>query len=140
MQCQVCGLNELSEYKFVVVLSRLNGKWLLSKHKKRDTWETQGGHIEKDETPIEAAKRELFEESGAVDFLIRPLCDYWASDETSKSNGMVFFAEIKKLEEIPESEMEKVHAFEKLPVNLTYPDITPKLFAYLEKDLLKQMA
>jgi len=39
------------------------GKWILSKHKKRDTWETQGGHIEDGETPLEATKRELFEES-----------------------------------------------------------------------------
>lgn len=135
MQCQVCGLNELTGYKYVVVLSRLDGKWLLSKHKKRDTWETQGGHIERGETPIEAAKRELYEESGATAFSIRPLCDYWAADETSRSSGVVFFAEIRSLGAMPESEMETVRLFDELPGNLTYPDITPKLFAYLSQKL-----
>ena len=46
-----------------------------------ETWETQGGHIEAGEQPLDAAKRELFEESGAVDFDIQPLCDYWAGEE-----------------------------------------------------------
>ena len=30
---------------------------------------------------MEAAKRELYEESGAIDFEIEPLCDYWAGVE-----------------------------------------------------------
>lgn len=66
MESRVYELNELKEYKYVVILSKYQGKILLSRHKKRDTWETQGGHIEKGETPMEAAKRELYEESGAV--------------------------------------------------------------------------
>jgi len=132
MQCESCELNKLSDYKYVVIISILNGKWLLSRHKERATWETQGGHIEKDETPLDAAKRELFEESGATEFSIYPLCDYWACDETSKANGMVFFAEITKLGPMPESEMEKVGLFDELPGNLTYPDITPKLFDYFK--------
>ena len=49
----------------------------MSKHKKRDTWETQGGHIEDGETPLEGARRELFEESGIKDADIYPICDYW---------------------------------------------------------------
>ena len=61
-------LGKLKKYKYVVVLSYYNGKILLSRHKDRSTWETQGGHIEENETPIEAAKRELFEESGALVF------------------------------------------------------------------------
>ena len=33
----------LPAYKYVVVLSEYQGKILLSRHKKRTTWETQGG-------------------------------------------------------------------------------------------------
>jgi 8-oxo-dGTP diphosphatase len=128
MSCKVCKLNELNQYKYVVILSRYEGKILLSRHKKRSTWETQGGHIEKDETPIEAAKRELFEESGAVKFSIIPIFDYWAGDEESWANGMVFMADIKELSPIPNSEMKEVQSFDKLPDALTYPEITPVLF------------
>lgn len=76
----------------------------------RDTWETQGGHVEEGETPFEAVKRELYEESGAVKFSIRPLCDYWAGDETTMqgANGAAFAAEIEKLGEMLESEMAEV--------------------------------
>lgn len=41
-------------------------------------------------------------------------------------------AEIFKLNNIPESEMQEVKTFEQLPDNLTYPAITPVLFAKLE--------
>ena len=86
--------NTLKQYVFVVVLSKYNGRILLSRHKSRTTWETQGGHIEPGETPLEAAKRELYEESGATEYHIAPLCDYWAGNsETGQgANGAVFLA------------------------------------------------
>lgn len=135
MQCKTFEVNELKQYKYVVVLSRYEGKILLSRHKKRTTWETQGGHIEAGESPLDAAKRELYEESGALDYTMEPLCDYWAGDENTgtNGNGMVFAAEIRKLGDLPESEMAEVRTFDVLPENVTYKDITPVLFAYLEK-------
>jgi len=124
---------ELKKYKYVVTLSSYKGKILLSRHKERTTWETQGGHIEEGETPLEAAKRELYEESGATDYYIAPLCDYWAGtgDESDGANGMVFKAVIHQLGAIPHSEMAEVKTFDALPDNLTYPAITPVLFGYL---------
>lgn len=134
MICKIHPLNSLKQYKYVVVLSEYNGQILLSQHRKRATWETQGGHIEPGESPMDAAKRELYEESGAVDFEITPLCDYWAGVENTDdwANGMVFRARIRKLDAIPQSEMARVQCFERLPENLTYPAITPVLFDYLE--------
>ena len=116
-----------------LVLSYYNGKILLSRHKDRSTWETQGGHIEENETPLKAANRELFEESGAIDYSIVPVCDYWSGTEDMShgANGMVFKALINKLGTIPESEMAEVRQFDALPDNLTYPAITPVLFNYL---------
>ena len=63
--------------------------------------------------PIEAAKRELYEESGAVEYYIVPICDYWvgSDDETSGANGMVFKAIIHELGEIPDSEMAEVKQY-----------------------------
>ena len=105
---------------------------MLSRHKARTTWETQGGHVEAGETTLEAARRELYEESGAVRYEIRPICDYWAGDERTGegATGMVFHAEIYECGELPESEMAEVQLFDALPENLTYPAITPEIFAY----------
>lgn len=127
------SIGELKKYKYVVVLSFYNGKILLSRHNERLTWETQGGHIEENETPLEAAKRELFEESGAIEYSIAPVCDYWSGTEdmTHGANGMVFKAIINKLGQIPESEIAEVRQFYALPGNLTYPAITPVLFDFL---------
>jgi 8-oxo-dGTP diphosphatase len=130
MKCEAYALNHLKNYKYVVIIAKYQGKWILCKHKERDTWETAGGHIELGETPLEAAKRELFEETGAVAFDIKPVFDFWAGTE----NGMVFYAEIKELGDLPESEMESVKCFDTLPANLTYKEITPKLFQHLEEN------
>ena len=99
MFCNTYNINTFNNYKYVVVLSEYNGKILLSRHKNRTTWETQGGHIENGETPIDAAKRELFEESGAVDFDIYPLCDYRAGDKETNdfANGVVFHAHSRRV-------------------------------------------
>lgn len=130
MESRTDAPGTMGGYKYVVVLSFYEGRILLSRHKERETWETQGGHIEPGESPENAARRELFEESGAVDFDMEPVCDYFArdKDDLSFATGMVFRAEIRKLREIPHSEMVEVRSFARLPENLTYPDISPALF------------
>ena len=137
MISRVYEVGALKTYKYVVVLSTCCGKIILSRHKQRTTWETQGGHVEPGETPLQAARRELFEESGAVDYEICALCDYWAGDENTGegATGMVFHAEIKELGPIPDSEMAEVRLFDSLPENLTYPGITPELYAYLIRNM-----
>lgn len=140
MISRIYEAGDLKQYKYVVILSTYNGKLMLSRHKQRLSWETQGGHIEADETPLEAAKRELFEESGALSYDIHALCDYWAGDEIigESATGMVFYAEIHKLGPMPESEMAEVRLFEELPENLTYPAITPELFSYFRKRIFSE--
>ena len=135
MWSQTYPIGTLGVYKYVVVLSRYGGKILLSRHRARTTWETQGGHVEAGETPLEAAKRELYEESGALEYDIVPLCDYRAEDEHTGhgANGVVFAAEIHRLGALPPSEMAQVRTFETLPDQVTYPAITPELFGYLER-------
>lgn len=130
MICRTYDLNELNEYKYVVILSAYQGKILLSRHRQRTTWETQGGHIEAGESPLEAARRELYEESGALEYEIEPLCDYWAGEEATGdgAGGVVFTAVIHELGPMPESEMEETRKFDRLPEHLTYPHITPVLF------------
>lgn len=136
MDCKVYELNYLKDYKYVVIIAKHQDRWVLCRHKKRDTWETAGGHIESGETPLDAAKRELFEETGAYLYDIKPVFDYWAGDEASCANGMVFYAEIKEFHALPESEMERIEYFEALPSNLTYMGITPKLFQHYENNFI----
>ena len=128
--CRRLEPGEAKKLKYVVVLSRYRGKIMLSRHRKRETWETQGGHIEAGETPLEAARRELYEESGAVRFEMKPLFDYWAKDPRGEACGEMFLAQIEELGGMPESEMAEVRLFDALPENLTYPNITPYLFRW----------
>lgn len=136
---EIYPLETFKTYKYVVIFSKFEGKWLFSRHKLRATWETQGGHIEPGETPLAAAKRELYEESGARAFEITPVCDYWAGDEEDHSVGVVFLAHIHELGALPEREMAQVRAFDTLPDDLTYPPITPVLFDFVRDWMQKQV-
>ena len=127
LECTLHPFGSLGDYVFVVVVSVYNGKLMLSRHKKRTTWETQGGHVEAGETPAQAAARELAEESGAKKFTVVPVCDYYGYNKFGAANGAVFYAEITETGELPESEMAETRLFDGIPENLTYPKVTPRL-------------
>ena len=119
--------------KFAVIISKVNGKWVFCKHKERDTYEVPGGRRELDETIIETAKRELMEETGAVEFNIKPVCVYSVKGKTrvnqndnDESFGMLFVADIFSFGEI-NSEIEKIVITDTLVEEWTYPLIQPKL-------------
>jgi len=121
------GVIEDSLLKFAVIVSSYNGKWIYCKHKERSTWEIAGGHIEAGEAPLEAARRELHEETGAIEFDLEPICVYSVKKD-HESYGLLCYAEIKKLANLPDTEIEKISFFDVEPENLTYLDIQPKLF------------
>ena len=119
--------------KFAVIISKSNGKWVFCKHKERDTYEVPGGHRESGEQIDMTARRELQEETGAVDFTIEPVCVYSVTgknrvnDTGEEMFGMLYYAEINKFDDELDSEMEKVVLFDELPIEWTYPLIQPKL-------------
>ncbi len=118
-----------SSLKFAVICARYQGQWLFSRHRDRSTWEIPGGHREPGEAISETARRELWEETGTTDADIRPVCVYSVNRDGVPSYGMLCFAEATHLESIPESsEIAQVLPFERMPENLTYPDIQPHLY------------
>lgn len=119
--------------KFAVIIAKANGKWIFCKHKERDTYEIPGGHRESGEDILTAAKRELKEETGAVDFTIKPICVYSVKGKTrinensdNETFGMLFIADIFSFEEI-HSEIEAILVTDHFVDNWTYPLIQPKL-------------
>jgi 8-oxo-dGTP diphosphatase len=115
-------LGQLENIEFVVILTRYQDKWVFCWHKKRKSYENPGGHVEKGETAMQAAKRELYEETGITDCEIIPLWDYeqpW-DDGIHKNNGRFYLALVNSLGELPDNEMEKIELFDSVPENFTY--------------------
>lgn len=134
--------------KFAVIISQSNGKWVFCKHKERDTYEASGGHRKIGEDILETAKRELQEETGAIQFDINPICVYSVTGKNSVNEtgeetfGLLCFAEITEFAGKLESEIEKVELMDELPQNWTYPLIQPKLiekYLQIEKQSYSQI-
>ena len=127
--------------KFAVIISKSDNKWVICKHKERNTLEVPGGHREHGETILDAAKRELYEETGAIAYTIEPVCiySYSVTDKTrvndtgEESYGMLYFAKITEFESQLHSEIEKVFKLDELPTEWTYPLIMPKLLKEAER-------
>ena len=123
--------------KFAVIITKAQNKYVFCKHKDRDTWEIPGGHREQGENIMDTARRELYEETGALEFDIEPVCVYsvTAPDnfDGSESFGMLFFADVKCFESELHSEIEKIAMMDGLPERLTYPNIKPHLMEKAKK-------
>lgn len=116
------------QLKFAVIAARYQGKWIFCRHRERATWEIPGGHVEPGETPLEAARRELYEETGATDADISVVGTYRLYDY-----GLLCFAEIHSLGPIPaDSEIAEIQSFDTPPRDLTYGEVHAQLHKWVQ--------
>lgn len=105
-----------NEIKYAVLAARYQGQWIFCRHKARSTWELPGGHREPGETPLAAARRELYEETGALDADIHIVGCYKLNNY-----GLLCFAAVKNLGAIPaNSEIADIRLTDTRPDELTY--------------------
>ena len=125
-----------SKLIYSVIGSTYKGKWVFVRHNKRTTFEIAGGHIEEGETAMEAAKRELMEETGALKFKIECIATYSVTMNGETAFGRLYFADIEIIGDIPDkSEIGEVIISDTLPENLTHPYIQPHLFKRVQEYL-----
>ena len=119
-----------SRLKFAVIIAKTDGKWVFCKHRERDTYEIPGGHREPGEPILDTAKRELYEETGAVKYNLKPICVYSVTSpdnfDGEETFGMLYLAEIAAFESELHSEIESILITEDVIKNWTYPLIQPK--------------
>ena len=117
--------------RFAVILAKYQDKWVFCKHRRRETLEIPGGHRELGEDILTTARRELYEETGALKYTIQQVCVYSVTAPDNfdgvESFGMLYYAKIMDLERELHSEIEKIVVTAQLPSAWTYPEIQPKL-------------
>ena len=80
-----------------------------------------GGHIENKENIYDAAKREVYEESGAIIDKAK-LIGYYSFVLSGKRNyGAVFSCDVISFDNLPNYEMKEICLKEEFPLNTTYP-------------------
>lgn len=143
IKVEFCNGTAASQIRYSIIAAKYGGLWVFCKHKERSTWEFPGGHIEAGETAEAAARRELYEETGALEYSLYPVSVYSVIDldgeadegrieSPSVSYGMLFFADISRFGELPpEFEMERIEFFGEPPDAWTYPEIQPLLLERL---------
>ena len=126
-------LNSIPNDKFIyaVICTKHEGLWIWCKNKARGTWEIPGGKRESGEDIEQAARRELFEETGASKFELTAVNEYSVTIGEQTKFGRLFFAEVQAFEQIQMTdEIQEIEGFSELPQDLSFPQIQPLLLEY----------
>lgn len=76
----------------------------------------------------------MHEETGAVTFDLKEVCVYGVDRDGDISYGLLCFAEVENLGELPpEMEIAEINFFHNFPKKITYPAIQPFLFEHIQE-------
>lgn len=121
---------------YVVIAARHDGGWLFVRHRRRGGYELPAGHPDPGEETVEAAVRELKEETGASDFVMKPVTYYSVDSGFGKQYGRLFLAEVETLGDISDTdEIEGVKVFRRLPRDLSLPEVMTVLFKVAQQQI-----
>jgi len=120
---------------YVIIGARCKGQWVFVRHRERCSWDIPAGHIERGETPGQAAGRELREETGAREFSLDGVCDYRVHEAGQTGAGRLYLAFIEGPMAPLEHEIVAIRLDEELPDILTYPKVQQVLFRELKGQL-----
>lgn len=128
-------VSELDHSDGSTVITFYNKRYVMTYHPKRRGWEFPSGKREENETIYECAKRETFEETGAILSEIIPLGYYLVKTNESVFKTAIFMANVDKFESKPYwSETNLVKLFDELPQNISYKDDVYKIIVeYIKK-------
>lgn len=116
--------------KHVWVICRYEMQWLLTDHKQRG-YEFPGGKVESGESPEEAAKREVKEETGGVVQSLHYLGQYYVQGKAGDVIKNVYYADITELEKQDTYfETNGPVTLHKIPANIK---VNPR-FSFIMKD------
>lgn len=125
MEIKTYELDEIADELLIIamIVTKCNQKNVYVRHRERKTYEIPGGHRELNESIEECAKRELMEETGATEFVIKPLFTLGIEENCMEDYGQLFIAEVEEFASELEYEMEEVLCIDGEPREYTYPSI-----------------
>ena len=114
---------------YVVIAARHDGGWLFVRHRRRGGWELPAGHPDEGERSIEAAVRELTEETGALDFIMEPVSYYSVDAGQGQQYGRLFYAEVETIGNFTDTdEIADVRVFRRRPQNMSLSEVMSFLY------------
>lgn len=104
--------------KHVLVICKVGGNWLLTEHPQRGL-EFPGGKVEPEERLVDAAAREVYEETGAVVTQLEWFAEYMVCSPKPFCKT-VYTARVERVEEIEWLETKGIHLVECLALDENY--------------------